>query len=371
MLVIESIVNRLEKHLNSIDNSIEINELNDINNKLMELLLPIDAWLEWFYITQKSNYKTSTFRWLGRSINDNKVIPNTLSSGLDDYPRSSYPTDSESHLDLQSWLTKSSEIINKLCNYLKENRKNSHNNANEMKLIDKILNKHEIRYTSLYQRLHDSFYYSNITTSTSKTSKSITTTSISTSISNTVTISGYYDIGLYSNNTKFELYCYVRCVNPLNENEIQDIQVPVYLVNTTQPANPCPLNYSKPLLIHKNSQTNHVHMIEILLQETIDNMTLNYIPRIGYNNIFPFLLKLIPIQHNTVDAKNKLLKMLDMIEDTNGIWSDYGLRSLSKSDMFYKKRNAPGDAPYWRLVSIVELLISIQLIVFLLINYFV
>ena len=33
---------------------------------------------------------------------------------------------------------------------------------------------------------------------------------------------------------------------------------------------------------------------------------------------------------------------------TPTLWSDFGLRSLAKQDMFYRRNNAPGDAPYWR-----------------------
>lgn len=34
------------------------------------------------------------------------------------------------------------------------------------------------------------------------------------------------------------------------------------------------------------------------------------------------------------------------------IRTDYGLRSISKTDIFYRRRNSEGDAPYWRQVLI-------------------
>merc|ERR1711990_618532 len=40
--------------------------------------------------------------------------------------------------------------------------------------------------------------------------------------------------------------------------------------------------------------------------------------------------------------------ILASIRDENQLWTPYGLRSISKNSTFYKRENAPGDAPYWR-----------------------
>ena len=57
----------------------------------------------------------------------------------------------------------------------------------------------------------------------------------------------------------------------------------------------------------------------------------------GYISIFPFLTGLLPPESPRLKA------ILDLISDPEELWSDYGLRSLSKSDEFYGT-----DENYWR-----------------------
>lgn len=57
----------------------------------------------------------------------------------------------------------------------------------------------------------------------------------------------------------------------------------------------------------------------------------------GYISIFPFLVGLID------KDSEKLGKILDLIEDKDEMWSDYGLRSLSKADELFGT-----DENYWR-----------------------
>ena len=40
--------------------------------------------------------------------------------------------------------------------------------------------------------------------------------------------------------------------------------------------------------------------------------------------------------------------ILDLMRDPMRLWSDHGLRSLSKADPWYARENKEGDAPYWR-----------------------
>lgn len=62
----------------------------------------------------------------------------------------------------------------------------------------------------------------------------------------------------------------------------------------------------------------------------------------GYNSLFPFLLEIL-----TSDSPY-LSIIFKNIRDPDILWTDYGLRSLSKSSPLYMKRNTEHDPPYWR-----------------------
>lgn len=62
----------------------------------------------------------------------------------------------------------------------------------------------------------------------------------------------------------------------------------------------------------------------------------------GYVSLLPFIAKLIP-----VDDVTKLEKIIDLITDQNELWSPYGIRSLSKSDKFYKTSENYWRSPIW------------------------
>ena len=62
----------------------------------------------------------------------------------------------------------------------------------------------------------------------------------------------------------------------------------------------------------------------------------------GYVSLLPFITKLIP-----VDDVDKLEKTINMITDPNELWSSCGVRSLSKSDEFYKTSENYWRSPIW------------------------
>lgn len=70
--------------------------------------------------------------------------------------------------------------------------------------------------------------------------------------------------------------------------------------------------------------------------------TLQYVNALGYVSLFPFITKII----NADSQKLKLI--LDDITNTNKLWTDFGLRSLSRSSKFYGRFNTEHDPPYWR-----------------------
>lgn len=69
---------------------------------------------------------------------------------------------------------------------------------------------------------------------------------------------------------------------------------------------------------------------------------LQHVNALGYVSLFPFLLNIL-----TADS-NKLEHIFRDMRDPNKLWTPFGLRSLSKTDPLYMKRNTEHDPPYWR-----------------------
>lgn len=222
---------------------------------LRKLFPRLRAWYNWLNTTQAGKLP-STYRWRGRdATTDNELNPKTLTSGLDDYPRASHPSDGERHLDLRCWMAMISGV---------------------MADISETIGKRSKRYRETYEYLRNEALLSQY--HWSESSKSFAD---------------------YGNHTKFAVLRQVA----------------------TQPGAP------KKIVRKVKSKTGP--------HET-------FVDSVGYVSLFPFLLQLL-------DANSsKLEDTLEHLRNPDELWSDYGIRSLSKSDPLYGKYNTEHDAPYWR-----------------------
>ena len=67
----------------------------------------------------------------------------------------------------------------------------------------------------------------------------------------------------------------------------------------------------------------------------------------GYVSLFPFLLKLIPIE----DTTEKLMPILELLSNPDELWTEYGIRSLSKSDKYYGTKENYWRGPIWMNIN--------------------
>ncbi|KAJ3678273.1 hypothetical protein LUZ60_002076 [Juncus effusus] len=79
-----------------------------------------------------------------------------------------------------------------------------------------------------------------------------------------------------------------------------------------------------------------------LVRETLAQPEMRLVPHIGFVSLFPFIMAIIPPESWILE------KQLDLISNRSILWTDYGLRSLSKTSTLYMKHNTEHDAPYWR-----------------------
>ncbi|GAB4829340.1 ADP-ribosylation factor GTPase-activating protein gcs1 [Ancistrocladus abbreviatus] len=79
-----------------------------------------------------------------------------------------------------------------------------------------------------------------------------------------------------------------------------------------------------------------------LVREVEEMPVLSLVPHVGYVSLFPFMGRIIPPESWILE------KQLDLIANRSILWTDFGIRSLSKTSSLYMKRNTEHDPPYWR-----------------------
>lgn len=224
---------------------------------LRNTFVRLDKWFQWYNTTQLGPIP-GAYRWHGRDAKtDREYNPKTLTSGLDDYPRASHPSDDERHVDLRCWIGLASGILGDIADLLG-------------------LNSAKYRETELFlknNQLLDQMHWSD-------------------------KLKAYAD---YGNHTKF----------------VRLEWFPVH----HQPHSPKKL---------------------VRVVRSKKGPSLKFVDEFGYISLFPFLLKIVD------PSSPKLAIILDDIRNGEKLWTDFGLRSLSRKAPSYDKRNTEHDKPYWR-----------------------
>lgn len=240
----------------------QISSSNDAKDqKFMKFVYPrLKVWYNWYNSTQTGK-RPLTYRWRGRDSKTNKELnPKTLTSGLDDYPRASHPTDDERHVDLRCWMAFASGLMADIAEALGEDP-SEYKSTHQLLTDNKLLN--ELHWSQAKQQ--------------------------------------YSDYGLHT-----------------DKIHLQRPKPPAKL----QPGQPQP-QMDKIRVVSKEP--------EYRLVDTF-----------GYVSLFPFLLRII-------DADSvKLFQTIAKLQKPEYLWTDYGLRSLSKNAHLYNRYNTEHDPPYWR-----------------------
>ncbi|XP_039263066.2 mannosyl-oligosaccharide glucosidase-like [Styela clava] len=233
--------------------------MTENEKKTLTRMFPkLQAWFSWFNRTQSGPIPGS-YRWRGREENsDRELNPKTLTSGLDDYPRSSHPNQNERHVDLRCWIALASETLSNIAAEIGEDP-TEYKSTSDYLMDNNLLNK-----------LHWS-----------------------------EGLNSYSDFGNHS----------AKVV-------LVQKQIP-----PTKPGLPVTFK---------------------VVRETRSQPKQQLVNAKGYITLFPFLL------HILEPNSPQLLNILQEITDPNLLWTDFGLRSLSKTDPLYMKRNTEHDPPYWR-----------------------
>ncbi|KAK3523216.1 hypothetical protein QTP86_022939, partial [Hemibagrus guttatus] len=251
----------LEKILEQLNTHMDAPQLQNTLPFLRRLYPRLQTWFEWYNTTQAGPLPNS-YRWRGRDKDTNRFLnPKTLTSGLDDYPRASHPSEDERHVDLYCWMVLASRILTS---------------------IARLLGEPHQEYEHTYQTLSNNSLLSELHWSEQ--------------------LHAFCDYG----------------------NHTQDVFL------------------QQEKVFVPPEQINHELPAKRLVRSVHKAPKLQYVNALGYVSLFPFLLQVL-----TPDSQ-KLEYILKDIRDPARLWTPYGLRSLSRSDPMYMRRNTENDAPYWR-----------------------
>ncbi|KAF0692936.1 Aste57867_16047 [Aphanomyces stellatus] len=246
---------------------------------------------QWYQTTQEGP-EPNSFRWRGRDANDGKLMPNTLSSGLDDYPRASHPSDEERHVDLAAWMIKGSMILAEVA----------------MAVGDTAAAANYKSLAAAYLTAMDTYHWDNQD-------------------------GLYYDYGRHSADGEFEDHLVIMCQN--NRGQSMQTTANVDVLRKARDDG-CPVTHPR-FLYPLGDGAGGLLSKQVFVPH---NEALQFVKRVGYVSFFPLFLQLL-------QPDSPILRPL-LANLVRHLLSPHGLLSLSPSDLYFERPNAPGDAPYWR-----------------------
>ncbi|KEH20572.1 mannosyl-oligosaccharide glucosidase [Medicago truncatula] len=146
--------------LNGIINGLKNNEFNVMDRSEISLFLErafgrLDAWFQWYNETQ-SGEQMSSYYWRGRdNMTTLQLNPQTLTSGLDDYPRASHPSSDERHLDLRCWVLLAAQCMHSIEELLNKETKPEKNYGSTVKLLSDLEILNEMHFDDVHGAYFD------------------------------------------------------------------------------------------------------------------------------------------------------------------------------------------------------------------------
>ena len=304
--------------------------------KFLGSLYPsLHSWVQWQLQTQAGEAPGS-FRWRGRSLTDGKLAPNTLSSGLDDYPRGLFPSADEMHLDLLCWMATATRIMHMLGEALVAAAVAPPAGAGAGAVWG--------GYGALAEELRanvDKYHWSE-------------------------EHGVYADVGLRqagrgriinTNLVRCAVASYDLQARPTGPEFVTDLAVPEDVVQAaldraqaagaqsiTEVKGVCVGDYPLFLGMHSDGNRDAIKQRHVVSVDPAAPVEVGHVPHIGYESVFPLLLRTFPRDTDS----DRFEALLRIVESRSLLWTDHGLRSMATTDTFYMQPNAEGDNPYWR-----------------------
>ncbi|CAN6726949.1 unnamed protein product [Malus baccata var. baccata] len=130
-------------------------ESDAISSFVERAFVRLEAWFQWFNTTQ-SGKEVGSYYWHGRDSTTNRELnPKTLSSGLDDYPRASHPSEDERHVDLRCWMLLAADCLHSIAELFEKENKSAKKYGATVKLLSDFETLNQMHYDDTYGTYFD------------------------------------------------------------------------------------------------------------------------------------------------------------------------------------------------------------------------